>query len=173
MGVLSKADFYYGALLSGLINSGFAPAIIEQADNRRLYSITANTGDYMIYAKYASEPLARKNKEVQLWQFVFVQDEIEIIRQFLESNKRYYFALICGKKEFKGSEIALLSLQDVQDCLDYNYVRDSYRITIRSEKGKHGLRAYGTGRADKLNGVDNTIRLSRDILSCFQKEQVS
>lgn len=67
MGVLSKADFYCGALLSGLINSGFAPAIIEQAENRRLYNITENTGDYMIYSKYASEPLIRQNKDVQLW----------------------------------------------------------------------------------------------------------
>ncbi|ASS69287.1 hypothetical protein NYE70_22095 [Paenibacillus sp. FSL R5-0407] len=173
MGVLSKADFYYGALLSGLINSGFAPAIIEQAENRRLYNITANTGDFMIYSKYASEPLARQKKDVQLWQFVFVQDEIEMIRNFTENNKKYYFALICGKKEFKGSEVALLSLSDVRDCLDYDYTRDTYRITIRAEKGKHGLGAYGTGRADKLDGNDNTIRVPRDILTVFHKEQVS
>lgn len=100
-----------------------------------------------------------------------MQDEIELIRKVSESNKRCYFALVCGKKEFKGSEIALLSLSDARDCLDFDYVRDSYRITIRSEKGKHGLGAYGIGRADKLDGRDKTIRVPRDILSFFLRNK--
>lgn len=39
--------------------------------------------------------------------------------------------------------------------------------TFRWERGIHGLKAYGTGRADILNGRDNTIRIPRDIASYF------
>ncbi|MGG3792525.1 hypothetical protein [Geobacillus thermodenitrificans] len=173
MGVLSKSDFYYGALLSNLINSGFCPAIIEQGENRRIYTFTNDSGEYLIFAKYVSKPLPRQNEDVQIWQFTFSQEEIEKIRKYEDSNIRHYFALICGRKGLKNSEIALLSLNDIKDCLDVDYQRPSYRITIKSEKGKHGLRAYGTGRADKnLDGSDNTIRLPRDIASCFRGSKI-
>jgi hypothetical protein len=173
MGVLNKADFYYGALLSGLINSGFTPAIFEQEENRRIYSVTADAGDFMIYSKYVSNPLPRQVEDVQLWQFSFSHDEIEKIRHFNDGNKKHYFALICGKKSFKGSEIAMLSLTEAKECLDPNYARDSYRISVKVEKGKHGIRVYGTGRADIVEGKDNTIRVSRDVQSIFTGERVS
>jgi hypothetical protein len=52
--------------------------------------------------------------------------------------------------------------------LDIYYERDNYRITVKREKGIHGLKVYGTGRADILNGKDNTIRILRDILTFFK-----
>ena len=51
MSILRKADFYYGAMLSCLINNGLAPMIIEPGDSRRIYSLTTNNDDYKIYAK--------------------------------------------------------------------------------------------------------------------------
>ncbi|MED0701537.1 MULTISPECIES: hypothetical protein [Aeribacillus] len=49
---LAKADFYYGALLSQLVNSGFAPTIIERGDTRRIYSLSNDFSDFKVYAKY-------------------------------------------------------------------------------------------------------------------------
>ncbi|ADD03134.1 conserved hypothetical protein [Thermoanaerobacter italicus Ab9] len=168
MSILRKADFYYGAMLSCLINNGLAPMIIEPGDSRRIYSLTTNNDDYKIYAKYVSKPLKRQKEDAKLWQFIFSRDEIEFIKDYKENEKKLYFALICGQENLQNSEIALLSLEEAKDCLDIYYERDSYRITVKREKGIHGLKVYGTGRADVINGKDNTIRISRDILTFFK-----
>jgi len=167
MGAVRKADFYYGSMLSCFINNGLAPAIIEPGDSRRIYKMTTDNGDYQIYAKYVSSPLRRQKKDAQLWQFIFSPDEVEYFRKYKENGTKLYFVLICGCDKLQDSEIAILSLDEVKDCLDIDYDRESYRITIKWEKGIHGLKAYGTGRADILDGKDNTIRISRDMLSYF------
>ncbi len=167
MGVVRKADFYFGSMLSCFINNGLAPAIIEPGESRRIYKMTTNNGDYQIYAKYVSAPIRRQKLDVQLWQFIFSPDEVDFIRQFREDTTKLFFVLICGRTRLQDSEIAILSLDEVRDCLDVDYSRDSYRITIKWEKAIHGLKAYGTGRADILDGRENTIRISRDMLSYF------
>jgi len=167
MGAVRKADFYYGSMLSCFINNGLAPAIIEPGDSRRIYKLTTDSGDYQLYAKYVSSPLRRQKKDAQLWQFNFNPEEVKYIRNYKENGLKLYFILICGQKKLQNSEIAILSLEEAKDCLDVDYERERYRITIKWEKGIHGLKAYGTGRADILNGRDNTIRISRDISSYF------
>lgn len=52
--MLAKADFYYGAFLSQLVNNWFAPAIIEHSDKRRIYKLATNYGDFKVYTKYVS-----------------------------------------------------------------------------------------------------------------------
>lgn len=52
--MLAKADFYYGAFLSQLVNSGFASAIIENSDKRRIYKLATDYGDFKVYTKYLS-----------------------------------------------------------------------------------------------------------------------
>lgn len=52
--MLAKADFYYGAFLSQLVNNWFAPAIIENSDKRRIYKLATNYGDFKVYTKYVS-----------------------------------------------------------------------------------------------------------------------
>lgn len=159
---LAKSDFYYGSLLSVMLSNGVKPALFEESKERRIYSFTTNKGGYIMYMKYVSAPIKRKNGNTQLWQFSFSHDEIKTIRNYKEEDKKIIFALICGKKDLKNSEIAILSLNEAKDCLDVNYDRESYRISVKCEKNNHGLRVYGTGRADKLNGKDNTIKISRD-----------
>ncbi len=166
MSVVRKADFYYGALMSVLINNGIVPVIIERGESRRIYTMTTNKGNYEIYAKYVSSPIKRKNKDVKLWHFNFSYDEVQSIKNYEEKDKNYYFALICGYQDnFQESEIAILTLEQVKNCLDIDYKRESYRISIKVEKGGHGLKVYGTGRSDILNGKDNTIRVQRDLVS--------
>lgn len=164
MSTVRKADFYYGALLSGFVNNGVAPAIIEPGDSRRIYKIANDQGEYRIYAKYSSSPLKRKKQTTQLWQFHFSKEEIMEVKGIEESNVIYKFAFICGKPEsLQDSQIAILNLMDLKDCLDVGFIRESHRITIKSQKGAHGLKVYGTGRADILDGHDNTIRVPRGL----------
>lgn len=42
MSTLKEADFYYGAVLSTLINKGICPALIEKGKDRQIYSFTTN-----------------------------------------------------------------------------------------------------------------------------------
>ncbi len=167
MSSVCKADFYYGSLLSVLINNGIAPAIVEPGDSRRIYSITTDNGEYQIYTKYVSNSTKRRNNHARLWQFVFSNDEIEVIKNYKDNGKKFIFALICGQEKFQDSEISILSLDEMKDCLGIEYDYETYRITVKAEKGVHGLKIYGSGRADILNEKDNTIRVPRDLIACF------
>jgi hypothetical protein len=170
MGFVRKADFYYGAMLSGLVNNGIAPAIIEPGDSRRIYSLTTDKGNFRIYAKYRSAPEKRQNTDTQRWQFTFSPEEIQYIRTYTEDGHKLFFALICGQEDLQNSEIAFLSLDEVKDCLDVDYERPSYYINIKVVKGSRVLRAHGTGRSDLLNDKDNTIRIQRNYLPLFVDE---
>jgi len=91
---LNKNDFYYGALLSKLINSGFAPAIMEkEMEDARLYLITNNHGDYSIYTKYISTTDANRKNEKR-WVFLFSANEITYLKERV--NEQPIIALICG-----------------------------------------------------------------------------
>ena len=120
MSTIRKADFYYGSLLSVLINNGVAPAIVSPGEeNRRIYSMTTDEATYEIYTKYASSPSSRMNTNAKLWSFSFSNDEIEMIKQYENNGKKYLFALICGDHDkMQDSEIAVLSLSQAKDCLD-------------------------------------------------------
>lgn len=167
--MVCKADFYYGSLLSVLINRGMAPAIFERGDSRMIYSVTIDKGEYLIYTKYASSPAKKKNGSSKLWTFSFSADEVETIKTYQDNGKEHLFCFICGEHtKMQDSEIAVLSLEQVKDCLDVGFKRDSHRITIKCEKRAHGLKAYGTGRADLLNGYDNTLRIPRDFSPLHQ-----
>ncbi|SKA96914.1 hypothetical protein SAMN05443428_12310 [Caloramator quimbayensis] len=164
---LTRADFYYGSLLSLMLSNGVKPPLFEENEERRIYLFTTNKGDYLLYMKYVSSRTKRENKDVQLWQFSFSGDEVQKIKELKEKEqgKELLFALICGKQELKESEIAVLKFDEVVDCLGLNNderTNESYRISIRYEKNAKGLRVYGNGRDEKINGKDNTIKIERD-----------
>ncbi len=169
MTTIRKADFYYGSLLSVFINNGMAPAIVEPGENRRIYSVTTDEGEYEIYTKYASMPGKRKNKHTKIWTFSFSTEEMERIKQYRDNGKKYAFAFVCGQhNKMQDSEIAILTLEQAQDCLDIDFQRENHRITVKAIKGRRGLGVYGTGRADQLNGKDNTLRIKRDALPMIE-----
>ena len=88
MGAVRKADFYFGSMLSCLINNGLAPAIIEPGDSRRIYKLSTDNGDYQLYAKYVSSPSRRQKKDAQLWQFIFSPDEVKYIRNYQDNGQK-------------------------------------------------------------------------------------
>jgi len=170
MTTIRKADFYYGSLLSVFINNGMAPAIVEPGENRRIYSVTTDQGEYEIYTKYVSTPGTRKNNHTRTWTFSFSTEELERIKQYQDNGSKYAFAFVCGQhNKMQNSEIAILTLEQAKDCLDIGFQRENHRITIKSVKGKQGLRVYGTGRADQLNGKDNTLRIKRVTLPLIEE----
>ena len=42
MSILKEADFYYGAVLSTLINRGICPALVESGEDRQIYDFVTN-----------------------------------------------------------------------------------------------------------------------------------
>lgn len=148
------------------------PAIVEPGDHRRIYKVMTNNGNHKIYSKYVSSPSKRKNHGSRLWQFIFTSDEIQMINAYDDTPQcKVLFALICGVQDkIQDSEIVILSLSEAKTCLGLNreaFTTNTYRISIKSEKGIHGLKAYGSGRADRLNGEDHTLRISREMLTKF------
>ncbi|MGV8907202.1 MAG: hypothetical protein ACOH15_11450 [Acetobacterium sp.] len=166
MATVNKVDFYYGAMLSVMITKGVQkPALFEESENKRIYTFCTNKGDYQMYMKYASAPSKRKNVNKQLWQFTFTPDEIKVIDSTQDNGKKTLFGLICAKVKLNESELVILNLDQAKLCLGLDVSRDTYRITVKYEKGNHGLKVYGSGLSDRLEDVDNTLLISRDILN--------
>lgn len=154
---LAKADFYFGALLSRLVNSGFAPAIIEEGEKRRIYSLANDFGDYTVYAKYASKPDGDK-AEIKRWDFLFSPEELLSIQNG-HSGVQYVFAFVCGLEELKDSEIAFLTYEDFRKCIGIDYQTPNRRVSVKLEKGSWNFIIYRTG----LDGKESPIKVTRNL----------
>lgn len=163
---LRLADFYYGAFLSALLNSpGGRPSLFDETPSRRIYKLeTNNCQECYLYTKYAS---ARPNKTNQFehWVFNFSEEEVKKLQELFIKKQSAKLVLICLKEDLVGSEIALINYDEAIDCLGIHRGIKSYRINIKAIDKKHGLRMYGSGRSDQLNGKDNTLKIARDGLN--------
>lgn len=154
--MLKKADFFYGAFLSKLVNSGFAPAIIENGDSRRIYKLATNYGDYKVYTKYASKQ-ANKGED-KLWNFTLTPEELNNIYQDESINM---FAFICGVEGMANSEVAILNRDQFRQCIGIGYKTENRRVSILSEKGTWNYLVYGTGIELKVDALKVTKNLKK------------
>lgn len=154
---IKKRDFYYGALLSKLIESGFAPAILEKELNEgRLYTVTNDFGTYYIFMKYIYEGNKNARQETR-WNFMVTQSEIEFIKEHREKN--LVIALICGNKNLQGSRAAFLSYDDFKKTIGIGYKTPDRKITVKYLKGSKYFTVYGTA----LDGESQYIKLTANI----------
>lgn len=166
MGALRKADFYYGSLLSVLINGGIAPALFEKDnENRQIYNISTNKGEYMMYVKFHTSPTGTKDYN---WSFVFTDNEIAEIKNLKNEKKQLIFAFICCQKEIASSnqEIAIVYWDEFIQCLDINkeVFKNRPRLSIKLIKRARAFRIYGSRKADMLEEKDNTLKIERNRL---------
>lgn len=154
--MLAKADFYYGAFLSQLVNSGFAPAIIENSDKRRIYKLATNYGDFKVYTKYVSKQ-ANKGQD-KLWHFPFNTDELNNILQDESINM---FAFICGVEDLVNSEIAILNREEFNRCIGIDFKTENRRVSVKSEKGSWSYLLYGTGLELKVDAQKITKNINK------------
>ncbi|KYD35381.1 hypothetical protein B4114_1194 [Geobacillus stearothermophilus] len=194
MATICKADYYYGALLSALVNGGLAPALFEKEnDNRQIYEVTTNKASYIIYTKYNTTPSGSKDFT---WSFSFSDNEIEEITKIHQENnkekihgqwfalhsgmkitthqrgifteKELIFAFICSQKQLSdyNQVIAIVYWDEFLECVDIEkeQVRGTARLAVKAVKGSPWLRIYGSKRADRLDGKDNTIKIERNRL---------
>lgn len=138
---LAKADFYYGALLSQLVNSGFAPAIIEKGESRRIYKLANDYSDYTLYCKYIKSPKTNEKGSVT-WNFIFSAEEVQVI---LTNTAIDMYGFVCGMENLRGSEIAFLTRAEVIQCIGEDYSSPERRVSIQLDKsGIRAFKVYGT-----------------------------
>lgn len=163
---LKARDFYYGAFLSALLNTpGGKPSLFDETDSRRIYCLETNNNDEcFFFAKYVKDKKAKTDR-FSHWIFNFTDAEVEKLQELYTEKNNVKLVLICVKEGFTDSELAIIDYDDAMDCLGLHRGVKSYRINVKAFGNKHGLRMYGSGRSDKVDGYDNTIRISRKELA--------
>ncbi|ACB84378.1 hypothetical protein [Natranaerobius thermophilus] len=162
MCIVRKADYYYGALLSVLVNNEFSPVMIEAGNKRKIYGLFTDNGDeYQIYSKFLSKP-SSNGQNSSTWSFVFSDNEIEEIKTIKgkKQGKDTIFAFICSQNKLNNTEIALIKFEELEKCIDLNrQYQGQLSVSIRRKKGSHGLWVYGTNRS-----LDYALKVSRDVI---------
>lgn len=165
---LKVADFYYGAFLSALLNTpGGRPSLFDETKSRRIYRLeTNNNEECYFFAKYVTD---KKNKTDSFnhWIFNFSPEEVKTLQDLHLDLGKVKVVLICAKEGLANSELAIVDYDDAMDCLGVAVGVKSYRINIKAYSKKHGLRMYGSGRSDLLDGKDNTLPVSRQALAAL------
>lgn len=183
---LKAADFYYGAFLSALLNTtGCHPVLFDDEEdkpkNRQIYRLLTSHNEFLIYTKF----FAKKNPDSKKrwhWTFKFSDAEVKKLAELHNENPNVKLALICIKEverrkkkkktddiesvyiELDEGELAIVDYKDAMDCLGIDKGVKGYKIDIKSGPNWKGLRMYGSGRSDKINGEDNTLPVLRNAI---------
>lgn len=175
---LKKEDFYCGAFLSYLLNNGVKPALFDgrNMEGRKVYDFMTDKGDFRVYVKYIGSPtsISKKNNR-KIWSFPFTEDQIDELKDLIDSKKEFYFCTVCGESKLNGSKLVVIDKESALDCIDLNR-KNMYKpqhLKVRHVKGHWNFDIYGTSRADKKHGDDNTIQVKAngiDEIFGFQKD---
>ena len=154
MSILKEADFYYGAVLSTLINRGICPALVESGKDRQIYDFMTNKKEFRLFVKYRSRPLNTKTPEYSSWQFHFSDDDKRELALFISGAKHLNVGLVCGEGQFNKSQYAVLHREEVIRLFDEQ--KDSF--TISRKAGEKAFRiSIGGGRDNALQIPSNRL----------------
>ena len=109
MSILKEADFYYGAVLSTLINRGICPALVESGKDRQIYDFVTNKKEFRLFVKYRSRPINTKTPEYSSWQFHFSDDDKRELTLFMSDEKHLSVGLVCSEDQLNKSQYAVSS----------------------------------------------------------------
>lgn len=144
MSKLKEADFYYGAVLSTLINNGICPMLIEGGNDRQVYEFATDQGDFRLFLKYRSFATATKRGDYLSWSFTFSTSDRRELNEFFQQKKSLSLGLVCGSKDLRDSEYAVLQKDDIQQILDAK----KGSLTISRKKGEKAFRISMGGSRD-------------------------
>lgn len=152
MSKLKETDFYYGAVLSSLINNHICPALIEGGTDRQIYDFTTDKKDFRLFVKYRSVPVKTKTEGYISWQFSFSESDIRELKECCNSMNYFSLGLICGDCSIKHGQYAVLHKEDIVKLLESGKTS----ITIGIKKGEHAFRIFvGGGRTNALQIPSN------------------
>ena len=154
MAKLLESDFYYGAILSTLLNNGICPMLIEGGTDRQVYDFTTDQKDFRMFAKYRSSPINTKTEDYFSWQFIFSDNDINEIKEYLKSEKEFSLVLVCGADSLKQSQYAILKREDIEKLIQ----QGKKSLTVSRKKGEHDFRiSVGGGRENSLRIKANRV----------------
>lgn len=156
---LKKKDFYFGSILSAIIGNKYKTVLIDSSsDDNRTYLFTSDTEkDFIAFLKASMSPTVR-NKTTS-WQFIFSDNEIAYIKHAICNEQNIKLFLLCGRKELRNSEIAILECDEICDSIFQNSV-DKKSITVRKQTGFNNYYiSRGGGRENDLKIPMNRIEL--------------
>ena len=147
MSKIKVSDFYYGAVLSMLFNRHISPALVESDDDRQVYDLTTNKGNYRLYIKYRKDKQKNKNTSYNSWQFAFSENEIDELKSYIKQNINFAMALVCGVKALGDSEIAVLDSKQIEEIIGLG----KKSISLSKKKNEKAYRvSLGGGRDDAM-----------------------
>ncbi len=147
MSKLNSEDFYYGAVLSKLLNKHFRPALVEGDDDSQVYDLYADKFDTRLYIKYRKKIQKGKKKDYSSWQFNFTEKELRSIENYFQNCKNLSLALVCITEPLYKSELAVLNKKDIQEVLTLTH--GSFTIS-RAKNEKYFRISVGGGREKAL-----------------------
>ena len=154
MSKLKEADFYYGAVLSTLLNHKICPVMIEGGKDRQVYDFTTDHKDFRLFLKYRSIP-ATEGQDYTSWQFIFSDEDIKELTQYMAMDLELSVGLVCGQKLLSTSEYAVLHKADIQKIF---FDERKKSLTISRKKGERAFRiSIGGGRDNALQIKANTL----------------
>lgn len=116
MAEMKICDYYYGAVLSKLLNHNLSPTLIENGDKRRIYRFTTNTTEFVLFVKYTTKTISDNSNGFRSWKFV-LSDDYQKLSECLSNNNNVLLALVCATEELKGSELALLDSSELRQLI--------------------------------------------------------
>ncbi len=136
MAKFTEADFYYGSVLSLLLNNHITPALVEGDNDRQVYDITTNKIERRIYMKYRKNKEVRKTVDYNSWNFTLTDTEIKELSNYIENKCKLTLVLICGDEKLYESEVIALDQDDVKTLFDINKTS----LTVSRRKSEKAFR---------------------------------
>lgn len=118
----------------------------------------------VVYAKQA-RAARREGAGSGFWSFEFSEREVRGLGRLRERWGDVRIALICYEHEGCGCDIPVIGYEGAIDCIGVSINTKGHKLNVRGRRHGRGLRAFGSGRADKVGGRDNTVSLDRNGLA--------
>jgi len=153
MAKLRAADFYYGAVLSNLVNKGICPMLVLDGIDRQVYKCTTHDDHFLLFLKYRSAPNNTKSVGYQSWHFVLSPNDTTELREYITQDTKLSVGLICGGKKLSDSEYAILHKNEITTILGLG--KGTITISRKNPVEYH----ISIGRGKTQNIIINTDRI--------------
>lgn len=151
MSKLKESDYYYGAVLSTLLNNKICPVLFESGNDRQIYDCTTDHGNFRLFLKYRSTANTTLTPNYYSWQFVFSKKDLVELKAYLNEKEHLslVLGLICGHTHMAKSHYAVVPEDVIHTILD----QGKNSVTISWKKGEQYYRLISDGSRN------NAIRL--------------
>ncbi|CAA7603142.1 Hypothetical protein DEACI_3965 [Acididesulfobacillus acetoxydans] len=159
MSKVKVSDFYYGAVLSILLNRHIHPALVEGDEDRQVYDFTTDNGEFRLFIKYRTDKSDVKAEDYNSWVFRLTEKDIDEITGYIDQGRNLVVALMCAVAGLAESEVAALTRDEIKEIIDLG----KQSMTISRKKGEHAYRiSVGGGRDHamqvKVNRFDELFK---------------